>query len=132
MRLLAFLAMASIALSGCVSERPRDNNTNDRPQEEDGGYNNWEDDHDDRPEEDGSPACAPAPSGAGTWEDVGNDGLHCNYHLDDGDDDDWAYGLNSSESYCIEASWAPHQPDGGSVKMWEWDGNKGCDWVIPW
>lgn len=102
-----FLVLCALLIGGCVSEAPRQGSDDDVI------------------------ACASAPSGAGAWEDVGPDGLHCNYFLDGGGDADWAYGLNWYESSCLEASWAPEQRS-GYVSMWEADGTRGCDWIIPW
>lgn len=126
MRLLAILLAASaMLLPGCIHERSDSNNSD--PYED---RDNSPEDNDDGDDDQNYnyPSCAEAPSGTGYWEDEGSDGLHCNY-LRDGSDD-WAYTLNSSETGCMEASWAPNQ-NGGSIKPWYDNGNKGCDWVIP-
>lgn len=119
--ILPTLAALAALTTACIREA-------DRGRYSDDDY--YEEGSDHESNSDNSISCAPAPSGAGYWEDEGDDGLHCNY-LWDGTDD-WAYTLNSSETACKKMSWAPYQQDGGYLKMWSWDGNKGCDWVIPW
>ena len=132
MRLLTLAALAASLLTACIQEADPDypNSDDDRS----GEYDDGDDGSDHQDYNDGNDhdsfGCASAPSGAGAWEDEGDDGLHGN-DLWDGTDD-WAYTLNSSETACQEMSWAPYQDDGGYIKMWSWDGNKGCDWVIPW
>lgn len=113
--------LITLALSACIQEAEEPHHPDDRS----GG------DHYDGDGDDYNPLnCASAPSGTGAWEDESEDGLHCNYQ--DNSSGEWAYSLNSSESYCVEQEWAPYQDDGGYLKMWSWDGNRGCDWVIPW
>ena len=71
--------------------------------------------------------CAPPPHGAGAWRDVDGNDIHCNYLMGE----EWAYGLNSTETACRVATWAPPQSR-GHIEMWEWNGRRGCDWVITW
>lgn len=130
MRLLPLAALAAILFTACIQEAPVDDDQGSGQQSDgssDGSSDNGNNSGDGH---DNSSGCADAPSGAGSWENNSWDGLHCNY-LRNGTDD-WAYYPNSSETGCIEASWAPTQHCGG-IKLWvDDDGNRGCDWVIPW
>lgn len=110
-------ALAVLTLAACIQEAGPNPHAISHSDEYDDG-----EDYD-------SFGCASAPSGSGAWEDESEDGLHCNYQ--NNNSGEWAYSLNSSESSCVEQSWAPDQED-GYMKMWSWDGNKGCDWIIPW
>lgn len=129
MRLSPLAALAAILITpACIQEADRDRFEESDDGSSDGSSDNDNNGGDDRDNEDGSSDCAPAPSGTGSWENNSWDGLHCNY-LRNGTDD-WAYYPNSSETGCIEASWAPTQSC-GSVVLWADDnGNRGCDWVI--
>lgn len=79
--------------------------------------------------------CTAAPTGYGRWDAyVSGEGWHCNYFSTTGSSIDWAYGMNTTETACVVASWAPTQ-SGGATFIWEGDvdgdgvDEVGCNWV---